>query len=215
MIALGWTLPDAPVPDGIAMIKLPDCTVVASADAATASPDARLRLQVACAQGLPAFLPLGPRDRVPVERAIDLTHHHGAAIAGRLAELRGLAQLSLRADWPVGPTFNTTSAGSGSGRTWLAARAASRAAEAARSEEIAAALKRIATAAATGSALERNGPGAVQLAILCRRDGVTRTFDEIERRLGRGRWPDGTRFALAGPWPALAFTGGFDGRAPA
>jgi hypothetical protein len=213
MIALGWTFPAAPVPDHVTVIALPDCAVVASTAAAAASPAARLRLQVACTQGLPAFLPVRPSDRVPVELAVDLARRHGPLVAARLAELRGLAQLSLRADWPVHSPRTAELAGSG--RIWLAARAVRHATETARGEEVAEALKRIAKGTATGAAMERNRPGVVQLALLCRRDRVARTLDEIARRLGRGRWPEGTRFALAGPWPALAFAGGFDGRAPA
>jgi hypothetical protein len=205
MIALGWTLRGATAPEPAAVIDLADCAVVAAPASAGASPSGCLGLQVACARRLDAFLPMRPGARVPLDLAVDLGRRHGAAVAAGLEDLRGHVQLSLRAEMPVrGPHDAARAEG---GRLWLATRAARLAAEETCSEELAARLRRIRTNAVTRSAVERAGPGAMQLALLCRADAADAALDEIERMLARIRWPDGTRLALTGPWPALAFAG--------
>jgi hypothetical protein len=188
------------------VIDLPWCAVVASTATET-QPQARLRLQVACARQLAAFLPLGPGRRFGIEQALDFARQHGPAIGDRLEALRGLAQISLSAAWPV-PAFGTA-ASAGGGKAWLEARAHRRAEDAARGRAVREALCGMLAHHAKRCLVERQSPGRVQLAALCPADRVAGAVDHVSGMISRGDWPEDARFAITGPWPALAFAGGF------
>jgi len=97
----------------------------------------------------------------------------------------------------------------------LEARAARRAGEVARNREVADALRQFLAPHASGVVVEREAPGRVQLAALCSRSEVAKRLGDIAREIAQGGWPEGTRFAITGPWPALAFAGAFEDPLPA
>ena len=206
MIALGWTPRGAAVPEIVTRIDLPGCAVVAVAVEDAASPAERLRLQVACLRRAETFLPVRPGSRLGLGDAVALGRRHGADLANRLADLRGLAQVSVRTAWVTRRTPDENA--SGGGRAWLAARAKLRSEEEAVRRMIAEDLGRIVAACTQHSRLEEPRQTAVQVAALCPLNEVDRTLGAIERRLGRSRWPVATDVALTGPWPPLAFARG-------
>ena len=206
MIALGWTLSGAKAPEPSVVVDLPGFAVVASPVAEGARPQARLGLQVACAQRLEAFLPLAPASCVAVEEAVDLARRHDSAIGDRLRVLRGLAQISVMASWSSPVSSPRVRASSGS--AWLQARASRRRQEAALGGELLNRLLATISRHSVRCRIEREGPRGVQVAALCPADEVADALDRVACAIERGEWPTETRFAITGPWPALAFAGG-------
>ncbi len=205
MRALGWTLPGEAAPDGLATVDLDTCAVVVAADAAGAQPRDLMRLQIACARHLPAFLPLAPNGVTTLAAALDTGRTRSAAIAARLEALRGLVQVSLRADWsapsadgyPSRPTATP-------GRGWLAARAEVRRRNEEQRVRIAASLRAVLAAHATRGLVERNAPTILRLDALMPAEAATPVDGLADALAGRTDLRD-ARLVLTGPWPALAF----------
>jgi hypothetical protein len=205
MIALGWTVRDAAAPPLFTAVDLPQCAVIGVAGETAATPRDRLRLQVACARTLHAFLPLRPSDLVTLEEAAARARIEGAGLAARLADLAGRVQVTLSAEWtPSAPEERTAPRDDG-GRRWLAARAAAHAALADRQANTASTLRAALSARMRGPVAERPHPRGLQLDGLVDASGVEDGLAALARDLVRLRLGHRAKLTVTGPWPVLSF----------
>lgn len=98
MIALGWTDAGAKPLPGFTSVKVDQCTLLASPFSA---PRQRLKLQIAAARRLEAFL---PSSSVDIEDVSEWTRKSGDQISLKLEALRHRIQVSCRFTPPVSAT---------------------------------------------------------------------------------------------------------------
>jgi hypothetical protein len=199
MIALGWTMPGAAPPHPLRTVAAAGCAAVVVEAALATAPQDRVRLQVLCARGLPAFLPLAVRERTDLREALDHAAREGPVIAARLAAVSGLVQITLRAE----RRERTAPVAHGPG--WLRARAARRAEDEARRAAVAVDLRAVLARWTGAPALVGLAGAGVQAHALVAADVAATALCALAEALSSRPALRGFRIAVTGPWPVSAF----------
>lgn len=96
MIALGWSAPEAALPDWVTRHLVGPLALLAAR--AENGRDVLAR-QLALFDSEVDFLPMAPASLCPVAQAMDLAPERRSALALRLQDLRGMAQYTLHLQW--------------------------------------------------------------------------------------------------------------------
>ncbi len=196
MIVLGWSDPGSVPPAPCVARPAGDLALILAPPAHAASPRARLRLQLACADGAEAFLPACPTAPPALAQACHPDLHRA------LAHVRGRVQLVLDLGPAVEPAPAAKQPG---GAAFLRARAARQRAAARLRDSVEHGLAQAADRVADW---RWHGGGAARVDLLVPRGAVPDAHAWVSAVLAPRPELAGRTLLLSGPWPALAFADG-------
>jgi hypothetical protein len=216
-LALGIVPPDAPVPRGMhRAVGAPGLDLVIVPGDTFASPRARMSGCVAIQSISPAFLPWPPRRPVAPRTARDRARRCALSLQDALVRAQDHVELALLlpVDRPPRSRDDSLAAGAVSGppegRTWLAARAGTRAAavsaQSAARSWLCALVERL---AAEATSIESTAAG-LRVSLCMRRAPEGALAEQVAiaaSALGAPPKPSG-RLLVTGPWPLFSFAKG-------